>query len=123
MEITNSYGVQFGNGLPKVIGSKRIGGQIDMLTRGERHLHPSSKPGNPEGAVTTFADALNNAIGQVESLDVRSQKLTAQAVYDPDSVEAHKVVIAAEKARFALNLTKTIADGLVRTYRDLTNPR
>ncbi|HNE24497.1 MAG TPA: flagellar hook-basal body complex protein FliE, partial [Leptospiraceae bacterium] len=44
-------------------------------------------------------------------------------IYDPDSVEVHDVMIAAEKSRFALTLTKTVADGLVRTFRELTQPR
>lgn len=123
MEITNSYGVQFANGLPKVVGSKSLGGQIDMLTENANHLRPGAKPVEPDKVAGGFASALNDALGMVEKLDVNSQKLTAKAVYEPDSVEAHTVVIAAEKARFALNLTKSIADGFVRTYRDLTNPR
>ncbi|WP_425435257.1 flagellar hook-basal body complex protein FliE [Leptonema illini] len=82
-----------------------------------------SAPKDPEHMTTTFAQALNEALGNVEGLSKKSEDLTTKAIYDPDSVEAHEVIIASQKARFALNLTKTIADGAVRTFRELTNPR
>jgi flagellar hook-basal body complex protein FliE len=66
---------------------------------------------------------LSRALEDVESVDSRSRDLTTKAIYDPDSVEVHDVMIAAEKSRFALTLTKTVADGLVRTFRELTQPR
>jgi flagellar hook-basal body complex protein FliE len=44
-------------------------------------------------------------------------------IYNPNSVEAHEVMIASEKARISLTFTKTVVDGIIRAYRDLTNLR
>ncbi|MCR9144432.1 MAG: flagellar hook-basal body complex protein FliE [bacterium] len=122
MDIFSAKGVSFPNAYPKVIGSQaRV--DLPMQTSDARHMQPGSTPTNPERVTEGFAAALGEALGRVESLDVRSQDLTARAVYEPDSVEAHEVVLAAEKARFALNLTKTVTDGLIRGYQSLTNPR
>ena len=122
MDIFSTKGVSFPNAYPKVIGSEsRV--DLPMRTSDPRHMQPGVAPANPERVTEGFAAALGQALGRVESLDVRSQNLTARAVYEPDSVEAHEVVLAAEKARFALNLTKTVTDGLIRGYQSLTNPR
>lgn len=122
MDIFSAKGVSFPNAYPKVIGSQaRV--ELPMQTSDTRHMQPGTPPVNPERVTEGFASVLGEALGRVESLDVRSQKMTARAVYEPDSVEAHEVVLAAEKARFALNLTKTVTDGLIRGYQGLTNPR
>ena len=122
MDILSTKGVSFPNAFPKVVGSQeRV--DLPMRVNDARHMQPVAGPANPERVTEGFAAALGEALGRVESLDVRSQKLTARAVYEPDSVEAHEVVLAAEKARFALNLTKTVTDGLIRGYQSLTNPR
>ena len=83
----------------------------------------ASTPPDPNKVVSNFSNALTEALGQVEQLDQRSNELTRKSIYDPDSVEVHDVMIAAQKSRFALTLTKTVADGLVRTIRELTAGR
>ena len=88
-----------------------------------RVLCDASVPPDPNKVVTNFSDALTQALGQVEQLNTRSKELTRQSIYDPDSVEVHDVMIAAQKSKFALNLTKTVADGFVRTIRELTAGR
>ncbi len=122
MDIFSTRGVSFPNGQPVVTGNSAL--RTDrLLTSNPKHIQPGRPSADPSENGVGFADVLNQALGSVEQLDQQSQELTQKAVYDPDSVEAHTLMIAAERARFALNLTKTLADGAVRTFRDLTNPR
>lgn len=122
MEILSSRGIGFSNGQPSIMGAKGLGG-IKMQTDGNDHITRAGKLPDPERITDGFAGALNAALGKVEAADVRAQQLTTQSVYDPDSVDAHTVILAAEKARFALNLTKTVADGAIRAYKELTSGR
>ncbi len=122
MNIVSTTGVRFNSGMPEVGGSTTAN-PLRMKTLNDRHMQIASEPKDPEHVTTTFAQALGEALGNVEALSKRSEDLTVKAVYDPDSVEAHEVILASQKARFALNLTKTIADGAVRTFRELTSQR
>ncbi len=122
MEIVNMRGVNFSGSMPYVSGGESLQ-RIPMSTTSDRHMIASNVPPVSENAAGGFAQALSSALGGVEKIDNESTKLAARAVYEPDSVNVHEVVIAAEKAKLALNLTKTLSDGLVRTYRELTSPR
>lgn len=127
MNIQSERGVQFSGGMPQFRPSNRVPlGDAKLTTQDPRHMQIG--PQGPESPRSTgpakgFADMLSRALEDVESVDSRSRDLTTKAIYDPDSVEVHDVMIAAEKSRFALTLTKTVADGLVRTFRELTQPR
>lgn len=123
MEIVNTRGMNLYGGSPEVMGSSRVYSPISLKTENAGHMKPGAADPNPEGVAGGFAAALRDALSGVEKMDNLSHQLSVQSVIDPDSVDAHSVVIAAEKARFALNLTKTVADGLIRTFKDLSNPR
>jgi len=122
MEILSTKGVQFPNGQPQVMGARSYHG-LSLQTGETLHMTRAKPPMDPDRVTEGFGAMLNNALSRVEQLDVRSKKLTSQAVYDPDSVDLHTLIIAGEKSRFALNLTKTVADGLIRSYKELTTPR
>lgn len=122
MQVYSTNGVEFPAGFPKIKGV-RSAPHLGMQTTNPLHITRTETPPDAHRVTEGFAAALTQALGRVEQLDVHSQKMNMRAVYEPDSVEAHEVVLAAEKSRFALNLTKTVTDGLVRTFRDLTNPR
>jgi flagellar hook-basal body complex protein FliE len=122
MDVVNFKGVQFQSGQPMVRGAM-TGTRLNMVVTDERHILPGNSVDKTEHVAGGFAGALNEALSRVERLDVDSQKLTVQSVVDPDSVDAHTVIVAAEKARFALNLTKALSDGFIRTFREVTNPR
>ncbi len=122
MKIFSYPGVQFPSGFPKVEGSDREK-PIRLKVLNEKHMQISEKPQEPEYFLSSFANSLNQMLGNVESLANQSKELTKKAIYDPDSVDIHEIMIASQKARFALNLTKTLTDGLVRAYRELTTPR
>ncbi len=81
--------------------------------------------GNDEPAhiLNDFAQMTKKALTNVEDLDKHSDSIIRQSVINPDSVETHEVIIAAQKARLALNLTKTVVEGFVRSYRELTSLR
>ena len=81
--------------------------------------------GNDEPAhiLNDFAQMTKKALTNVEDLDKHSDSIIRQSVINPDSVEPHEVIIAAQKARLALNLTKTVVEGFVRSYRELTSLR
>ena len=122
MQIVNMRGANFSGSMPYVTGGESLQ-RIPVKTSNDRHMAPASVPVQSDNVAGGFAQALAGALGSVERLDNQSKQLNARAVYEPDSVNVHEVVVAAEKARLALNLTKTVSDGLVRAYRELTSPR
>ncbi|GIX42198.1 MAG: flagellar hook-basal body complex protein FliE [Leptospiraceae bacterium] len=128
MDIFSYSGVQFPSGNPKVYGAETIS-PLKLRTIHEKHMQISQKPPltdivpEKERFVSNFAKSLNELLGSVEQLSNESDELTKKAVYDPDNVDVHEIMIAAQKARFALNLTKTITDGVIRAYKELTMPR
>ncbi|MFN3603162.1 MAG: flagellar hook-basal body complex protein FliE [Leptonema sp. (in: bacteria)] len=128
MKIFSYSGVQFPSGFPKVEKGETIN-PLQLKTSHEKHMKISQKPylndlvPNQERIATNFAESLNQFINSVESLTTESDELTKKAVYDPDSVDVHEIMIAAQKSRFAINLTKTVTDGLVRAYKELITPR
>lgn len=128
MKIFSYPGVQFSQGFPKVEGAKRYT-PFQLKTTSEKHMQITQKPVMTEivpmkdRVATNFMDTLNQLLGNVEELSNESEELTRKSVYDPDTVDVHDVMIAAQKARFALNLTKTISDALIRAYRELITPR
>jgi len=128
MEIKNSErGIQFPGGMPQFRPSARTPhpANASLTISDSRHMQIGGSPQAQmaAGPAKGFGDFLTEAVTQVEAVDAKSRDLTAKSIFDPDSVEVHEVMIAAEKGRFALNLTKTVADGLVRTFRELTQPR
>lgn len=132
MEIHSTKGIQFNNHQPQVMGVESRA-NFSMRKTHQLHMQPArsqssglqSTDASHKGtnAVSGFAQVLQNALQQVEARDSTAKKLTARAVYEPDSVELHQVLLAAEKARFTLNFTKTMTDSLVRGFRELTAPR
>jgi len=66
----------------------------------------------------SFADKLQTAIGEVDDLEKTSQKLTQDAVLG--RVEnLHDVMIAAEKARTAMNLTLEVRAKVIEGYKEI----
>ncbi|MCB1172954.1 MAG: flagellar hook-basal body complex protein FliE [Leptospiraceae bacterium] len=122
MQVYNTHGVEFQGGQPRMAGIVHKT-HLALNTSHPLHMTRTATPPDAERVTEGFAAALGEALRRTEEMDVRSQDLTMKAVYEPDSVNAHEVVLAAEKARFALNLTKTVADGMIRAFKELSNPR
>lgn len=70
-----------------------------------------------------FKDLFVKTINKVNELELKSTDLTNQMVTDPDSVNIHDVMIAAEQAEMAVLLTKDIMDRVIRAYREIINVR
>jgi len=65
-----------------------------------------------------FAEKLQTAVSEVDGLDKQSQKLTQDAVLG--RVEnLHDVMIAAEKARTAMNLTLEVRGKALEAYKEI----
>ena len=96
---------------------------IQLKTSLERHWNGISDKPVPESTSLNFAEVLNAALVKVNDQQVDSENLMQKLVSDPKSVNIHDVLVTAEKARMSLNLTKSITDLAVRTYRELINLR
>jgi flagellar hook-basal body complex protein FliE len=88
-------------------------------------LHISDAPGSPQddNVTASFADVLKSAINKVNDLQVESEDLSQKMIYEPESVDIHTVMIAAQKAELALTFTKAVRDEAIRAYRELMNLR
>lgn len=96
---------------------------IPLKVSNERHHNGLSTPAVPESTAQNFATVFEQALNKVNDQQVHSEQLAQQMVSEPGSVQAHTVMIAAEKARISLTFTKSLADLAVRTYRELSNLR
>ncbi len=100
-----------------------VGDIVQLVATNKKHfgsMHVSKKN---EDFVSGFANALKNALYKVNNLQRKSDELTKALAVRPDTVDIHDVTIAAEKARLALTLTKSIVDRAVQAYRELINLR
>lgn len=88
-------------------------------------LHYTDEPGkmSDDNVSGSFADALNKALGKVNDLQAESENLSQKMIYEPESVDIHTVMIAAQKAEIALNFTRAVRDDAIRTFRELMNLR
>lgn len=65
MNVFTTTGVGFSSGMPKPLGSTTAN-PLRLSTLDERHMQIGSAPKDPEHMTTTFAQALNEALGNVE---------------------------------------------------------
>ena len=74
-----------------------------------------------------FTDVLNSQINQgiaeVNNLQIASDKLTEKMALQPDSVNVHEVMIAAQKAQLSLDLTKNVLNRAVQAFQTISNLR
>lgn len=88
-------------------------------------LHYSDEKAKPvdDNVSGSFGNVLNKAISKVNNLQVESEELAQRMITQPESVDIHSVMIAAQKAEIALNFTKTVRDEAIRAYRELMTMR
>ncbi len=99
------------------------GNQIAVSTTNPLHFGNPSPVSGKEDLSESFAEVLKKSLEKVNDVQVEADDQTQKMIYNPNSVEAHEVMIASEKARISLTFTKTVVDGIIRAYRDLTNLR
>ncbi len=99
------------------------GDLVKIKTVDERHYGDVVKPHDINEVSESFADVLKKSVEKVNDLEVNADTLTQKLVFEPNSVDAHQVMIASEKARIAVTFTKTLVDGVIKAYKDLSNLR
>lgn len=99
------------------------GDQVSITTSNSLHYGNTQAVENKEDISESFAEVFKKSLEKVNDSQVVADDLTQKMIYNPNSVEAHEVMIAAEKARISLTFTKTVVDGIIRAYRDITNLR
>jgi len=107
-----------------MLTSGEVTGDIVKLVATHRsHFGEKRAEVGDEDLVTGFTGALKKAFYKVNELQLRSDEMTRALAVSPDSVDIHDVTIAAEKARIALQFTKSIVDRVTQAYRELMNMR
>jgi flagellar hook-basal body complex protein FliE len=106
-----------------ITAEKAIGNVVKMRTTNPLHYTGIREKQEDDNVSGSFADALMKAVGKVNNLLAESDELSQKMINEPESVEIHSVMIAAQKAEIALNFTKSVRDEAIRSYRDLMNLR
>lgn len=99
------------------------GNKVGLVRTIDRHYGKTNEARHPDEATGSFGEALRRAFDNVNDQQIQADELTQKVVFDPNSVEIHEVMIAAEKARISLTFAKTVTDGFIRAYRELTQLR
>lgn len=99
------------------------GDVVQINKTNPRHYTEVSEKESPDKVAESFAAVFQKAVEKVNDLQVNANNMTQKMIYDPNSVDVHELMIASEKARISLTFTKTVADGVVKAYRELTNIR
>jgi flagellar hook-basal body complex protein FliE len=115
-------------GINDIIAGSRFpltakGSSVPVNTIHPNHYADVKEPEPSDDVSTSFSVAMQKALEQVNDQQVEADNLTQKMVFNPESVDAHEVMIAAEKARVSLTFTKTVADAVVKAYRELTSLR
>lgn len=70
-----------------------------------------------------FAGLLRDGLESVNQAQQTHEALAAQAIINPDQVDAHDVTIAAAKADLSIRLARNIIDRTLNAYREITSLR
>jgi flagellar hook-basal body complex protein FliE len=99
------------------------GNIVDVFRNDDRHYGKTEEALSPERLAGDFGDLMRKTLETVNDQQVEADELTQKIIYDPNSVDVHDVLVASEKARMSLTFTKTMVDGVVKAYRELTSLR
>ena len=81
--------------------SEAQGDLVGLKTVNELHIGDGMRmQGKGEKVVSSFAESFNNAIAEVNDLEIRSTELATQMAVDPESVDIHDVQIALKKQKW-----------------------
>jgi flagellar hook-basal body complex protein FliE len=101
-----------------------IGDIVNLKTSRKNHINDTAQKFSTTDAVTdNFANLLTKSLDKVNNLELKSTDLTNQMAVNPDSVNIHDVLIAAEQAEMSILLTKGILDRAIRSYKEITSMR
>ncbi len=105
--------------------SNQVSGHIVPLQRtNDSHMAGKlTKPQQQNNGNLDFGQMVFDKLQEANGTAQQSAQLTQQFITDPDSVDAHDVTIAMSKANFAVSLTKSVVDGALKAYREISNLR
>lgn len=96
---------------------------VNLKTTNPLHYKEEVKKPNNDDVSSSFANLLKGALGKVNNLQLEADNLSQKMIYQPESVDIHNVMIAAQKAEIALNFTKAVRDEAIKSFRELINIR
>lgn len=99
------------------------GHNVSLKVDDTTHMDDSVKKPVNDDVTGSFKGMLMETIGKVNNLQVDSNELYQQMIYEPESVDIHQVMIAQQKAETSLAMTKAVRDGAIQAYKELTNLR
>ncbi|MDI3522242.1 MAG: flagellar hook-basal body complex protein FliE [Bacillota bacterium] len=82
-----------------------------------RPLWPSAAPSDSESGAS-FSQVLGEYLQQVNRLQLDAEAKTRQLVAGED-IELHQVMLAAQKAEIALELTQTLRNKVIEAYQEI----
>lgn len=101
-----------------------MGDIVNIRKTHEKHFGIDGlKTSKDDNVVDSFGKMLNNAVKKVNNLQIGSDHLTQKMITEPNKVNIHEVMIAAQKAQFSLNFMKSIRDRVIRAYQTIINMR
>ena len=106
------------------LSPKQVSGHVvPLLQSNELHMEGSKVEPRPETPSGSFGKALFRAFGQVSDRQVNSAALAQRMITEPASVNVHDVTIAMAEANLSLSMSKAIADGAIKAYREIVSIR
>ncbi len=92
-----------------------IADRLELLSSPEAREEPGLERDHP---VEDFADLLSDSLNEVSEMEREAEDLSEQfALGEIDDV--HRVTVATEKARLALQLTTEVQNRVVEAYDDI----
>ncbi len=100
-----------------------MGDIVKLQKTNPKHLDTNGEIVQSDDISSSFGQMLNNALKKVNDKQVQSDELTNKMITNPNDVNVHEVMIAAQEAQMSLNFLKGIRDRVVRAYQDIVNMR
>ena len=96
---------------------------LNMKVSNPLHYGRSERKVGKERFTDVLSYQINQKIEKVNNLQIASDKLTEKMTLQPDSVNVHEVMIAAQKAQLSLDLTKNVLNRAVQAFQTISNLR
>lgn len=104
--------------------NKLIGDIVNMKTTQQKHLRGVMQKEQKGDKMTKgFAESMAGFFNDVNNIEVKSNDLSTQMAIDPESVNLHDVMIAAEQAEMAVAFSKSVVDKIISAYKEMTRLR
>lgn len=81
---------------------------------------PGSQLNKTEKSGTSFADVINNALNEVNNLQIESSQATDDFI-SGKSDNIHSVMMAGSKANIALQMTMQVRNKVMDAYKEVMN--